>query len=150
MGVLFGYFAATSDESAAAVIDLPGGPGKSPDVLATVDVDDVDPVVQIGTLEALLTDAAYSEVIGKPRQGHPVAIRDGGERLVLTLTDELRNALADARKDRLRDVAIRWAATDEFGNQAKPETLAEVLAALAGLATVARDRNSHLYCWLSI
>jgi hypothetical protein len=56
VGVLFDYFAASSDEVAAGIIDLPGGPatgaGRSFD---TVSGNGIDPVVQMGTLEALLT-----------------------------------------------------------------------------------------------
>ncbi|HEX3787490.1 MAG TPA: hypothetical protein VHW44_06480 [Pseudonocardiaceae bacterium] len=150
MGVLFSYFAATSDDVAAAVIDLPSGPGAGSTVLATIEVADVDPVVQLGTLESLLTGAGYSEVIGKPRQGHPLAVRDGGECLVLTITDELRDALATASNTALHTVAGRWAATDEFGGQAEPEMLVDILQELAGLARSARAGTGKLYCWLRV
>ena len=58
MGVLYDYFAASSDEVAAAVIELPGGPGAAGRSFDTITGNGVDPVVQMGTLEALLTGRA--------------------------------------------------------------------------------------------
>ena len=87
VGVLYDYFAAASDEQAAATIDLAGGPGGaepfSPELDAAIRTGDraalerlmlprvrvsehglevlsvkgIDPVVRMGTLEALLTGA---------------------------------------------------------------------------------------------
>ena len=131
MGVLFDYFAADSDQDAAAVIDRVGGPG-SQQVLAprpaksrwglfgrkdattelasdaqlpvhdTVSGKGIDPVVQLGKLEALLTGRPYAEVVDDPRSGHALEIRDGGERVVCTLTDSLALARrAEANRHRL-------------------------------------------------
>jgi hypothetical protein len=87
VGVLYDYFVAPSDNDAAAVIDRIGGPGqpvsasagpvrrgpfgrrhKGTDVVTerpaypTVADTGIDPVVQGGTLEELLTGRPYAEI----------------------------------------------------------------------------------------
>lgn len=112
VGVFFDYFAAASDEEAAAVIDRVGGPGsqavveaqpperkgifgrqraRSPEpvfardpelvIHDTVSVKGIDPVVQQGTLEALLTGRPYDDVVEDPRSGQVLSVRDEGERV---------------------------------------------------------------------
>ena len=43
--------------------------------------DGIDPVVQMGIFEELLTGRAYDDIVEDPRSGHAVAERDGGEQL---------------------------------------------------------------------
>ncbi|NIK56933.1 hypothetical protein [Kribbella shirazensis] len=151
MGVLFDYFAADSDEQAASAIDRVGGPGTAdPDASAqafdTVSVKGIDPVVQMGTLEALLTGRPYDA----SAVGQPLAIRDGGERVVLALADSLTIALAEACPERLAEVAVPWSRTEEFWGSADPDTLTEILRDLAGLAGRAQAASQRLYCWISV
>jgi len=87
----------------------------------------VDPVVQLGTLEELLTGRPYDDVVDDPRSGHVVADRDGGERLVVTLTDALTTALREASDDRLAEVAEPWLQTEEFWDEGDPDVAAEFL-----------------------
>jgi hypothetical protein len=138
MAVLYDYFAAPSDDEAAGVIDRLGGPGQSrtsappkgrglfgrgrrvetlDDAAAYPTVSDtgIDPVVQGGTLEELLTGRAYEQIEEDPRWAQSLAVRDGGERLVLTLTDGLVDALAQASREDLTAVALPWSETEEFG-----------------------------------
>ena len=88
MGLLCDYFVASSDDDAAATIDWGGGPGRpapapspprrglfrrhaepattqaEPTVLyPTVDGGGIEPLVQMGTLEALLTGRDYDDVM---------------------------------------------------------------------------------------
>lgn len=148
MGVLLSYFAAGSDQRAAGVIDLAGGPEGAG--LPAVSGNGIDPVVQLGKLESLLTGTEYATVAVGPRSGHAVAIRDEGERLVLTVTDELRQALAAASTERLDEVAVPWSQTEEFGGMAEPEALAAFLRQLAGLASRAGQSGERLYCWVCV
>jgi hypothetical protein len=178
VGVLYDYFAASSDEAAAATIDLDGGPGGveplSPEMDAAVRAGDreamtrfmlpgvrfsehglyvlsakgIDPAVQMGTLEELLTRVDYDEIIGRERSGKDVAVRDGGERLVLTLTDELQAALASASDEWLRMTAVPWSQTEEFWGEGDPAVLGEFLCQLASLARTAADSGQRLYCWV--
>jgi hypothetical protein len=105
MGALFDYFAADSDEQAASTIDRLGGPAADEPggAFDTVAVKGIDPVVQLGTLEELLTGRPYDAVVADPRSGHALAVHDGGERVVLTVTDSLTDALAAATPDRLAE-----------------------------------------------
>ena len=163
----FDYFSVASDEAAASAIDLPGGPsvparaaasgrpqapGKTPDQAPfdTVPAKGVDPVVQLGTLEALLTGRDYELIVAGPRAGHALAIRDGGERLVVAVTDELQTALAEADHGRLASVAVPCSQTAEFWGHGDPEILASLLDDLAQLARRARSRHERLYCWVCV
>ena len=177
MGVLFDYFAAGSDEEAASVIDRLGGPGRVPQPSAPVTEQrrglfrrksesspstegearvfdtvsgGVDPVVQMGTFEELLTGRAYDDVVEDPRSGHAVAERDGGERLVLTLTDNLVEALRQASPDRLTELAVPWSQTEEFWGQGDPQSLAAFLTSLGRLAQRASEKGQRLYCWVCV
>jgi hypothetical protein len=149
MGVMTEYFSANSDDVAAAVID--GGPSATPaSGFEPVDLGGIDPVVQMGTLEELLTGVDYDTVTDNPRQGHIVANRDGGECLVVALTDELQVALGQAPESQLREIAVEWAQTEEFWGQADPAALAEILIELGSLAREATARNERLYCWVCV
>ena len=169
MGVLFDYFSAASDEAAASMITLPGGPSVSAAApgrvgwfkprratrpagawFDTVSAKGIDPLVQMGTLEALLTGRDYDQIVAGPRAGQTLASQDRGERLVVTLTDELRDALAHAGNERLTSIAVPWSQTDEFFGQGDPQLLAEVLRELAELARRAHSKDERLYCWVCV
>jgi hypothetical protein len=181
MGVLFDYFSAASDEEAATVIDLPGGPTattsavpagrvpkrglfrrrdqtsepEAPDGSAVTLFDampgnGIDPVVQLGTLEGLLTGRPYDEVAADPRSGHDLAVRNGGERVVVTVTDSLTTALANANDEALERVAEPWSQTEEFWGAADPAELTVFLKDLSRVATRAQQGGRQLYCWISV
>jgi hypothetical protein len=181
MGVLYDYFAAASDDEAAAAIDRIGGPG-SPTALAppaaelgpgwlrgkpstprpqfvtdpelpvydTVAVKGVDPMVQLGTLEELLTGRPYAEIEQDPRSGRIIATRDSGPRLVVGLSDSLVQGLISATREQLAAVAAPWLQTEEFSGQGDPAAAADFLNDLAGLARQAQQRGHRLYCWVSV
>ncbi len=153
MGVLYDYFVAPSDAEAAATIDRAGGPGQPASPASrtrtrglfrhrqqepapigdgqsypTVADTGIDPAVQGGTLEELLTGRPYDEIEQDPRWGKSLAVRDGGERLVLTLTDSLIDALARMR------TTSSWPPLQSPGRR---------LRSSGGRATL---RNSPPYC----
>lgn len=180
MGVLLDYFPAGSDEEAAAVIDRPGGPGypavavpsaatkrgffglrrrtpapvitsaAAPVVYDTVSVKGIDPVVQLGTLEELITGRAFDDILDDPRSGHTVAMRDEGELLVVTLTDSLSKALAGVDDDVFEQVAVPWSESEEFFGAADPRDLADFLKDLSAMARRAEAAGQSLYCWASL
>jgi hypothetical protein len=151
VGILCDYFSAASDEDAAAVIDVSDGPRAAPAPgFEVVELKGIDPFVQLGKLEELLTGVDYDSVTDNPRQGAAVAVRDEGERLVVSLTDELQVTLARAPESQLRDVAVPWSQIEEFWGKGEPSDLAEVLIELASLARGARSRNECLYCWVCL
>lgn len=146
MGVLFDYFAAPDDVVAATVIDVIGGPAEA--AFPTVAMKGVDPFVQLGTLESLLTGVDYDTVVG--RGSEPVAMADSGERLVVAVSVGLLAALSTADDARLREVAEPWSRTDEFDGRADPADLATILTGLAELARTATTRGDRLYCWVCL
>jgi hypothetical protein len=180
MGVMFDYFAAGSDETAAAMIDDPGGPGGPlrgsadlGDALPSSDrdaiaarrglnirssatgtlalrVNGIDPAVQLATLESLLTGVAAEDVMAGPRAAMVLAQKRNEDVLVVTLTDELQQGLISARPSTLESVAERWSDTEEFWGSGDPEELDEFLDDFAELARRAADRNERLYCWISL
>lgn len=145
MGVLSDYFAAPDDTAAATVLDL-GGPASSS--FPTLDLKGIDPLVQLGTLESLLTGVDYDIVA--ERSGKLVAMADEGEQLVVSVTNELVAALSTADEARLREVAEPWSETEEFGGRADPTDLAMVLNELADLARTATTDGHRLYCWVCV
>lgn len=146
MGVLFDYFAAPDNDAAATPIDLVGGPAEAP--FQTVAFKGVDPLVQLGTLESLLTGVDYETIL--ERDIDPIAMAGDGERLVVAMTDGLSAALSDADEARLREVAEPWSRTEEFGGRADPTDLAIALTGLADLARTATTRGDRLYCWVCV
>jgi hypothetical protein len=173
MGVFFDYFAAPGDDEAAATIDRPLGPGGPPATVRrggvafgrfrraqddgsaagaypTIADTGIDPVVQGGTLEELLTGRPYEELERDPQWGRTLATRNGGERLVTALTDHLTHALAAATPEELAAAAAPWSQTEEFWGRGDPQELADLLVELAQLARDARVRGDRLYCWTSL
>jgi len=150
MGVLFDYFAAASNDEAAAVIDRAGGPaGDGEPRYATVAAQGFEPFVKMGTLTSLLTGRAYDEIADE--YGELVAIRDEGERLVARMPDAVTNALADASDERLAEVAGPWSRTEEFAwEHVGPADLTPVLHRLGALARDARANGQRLYCWVCV
>lgn len=119
-------------------------------IYETLSVKGIDPLVQLGTLEELLTGRPYDDVVADPRSGKDLASANGGELLVLTITDSLAAALANASDERLAEVAVPWSQTEEFWGQADPEELAEFLRDFASLARGAEEAGQRLYCWLCV
>lgn len=162
MGVLCEYFSAPSDEAAAVTIDWDGGPsrpdaakrgllrrGHGPEPLPTVDFGGVEPTVQMGTLDEILTGTPFEEVLADTTSAI-IAERDSGERLVVRLSTRLQTALAAADTERLREAAIPWAATEEFFGVGDPEELGDRLVELSVLARLAERRGQRVYCWLCV
>ncbi|MFJ2083726.1 hypothetical protein ACI2KV_20220 [Micromonospora chokoriensis] len=118
--------------------------------LPVLAVKGVDPVVQMGTLEELLTGVDVDAIFARPRCAMEVAVRDGGERLVLSLTDELQQALVECTSERLSAVAVSWSQTEEFRGQVDPDVIAAFLGELSLLARHASDRGHRLYCWVCV
>ena len=166
------YFAAAGDTEAAEALIRPGGPLGWPEVVGHrrvgflrkepvvtelgpaydgFAVDGYDPVVSMGTLEALLTGRSYDAVAEHPRQGGTVSPDPPEGRLVVTLTDTLRDALASADDDRLADVARAWGETEELADGDRGPAPAgahlEFLRRLRALARRATDSGQSLYCY---
>jgi hypothetical protein len=91
-------------------------------------------------LEELLMGRPYEQIEQDPRWANVLADRDGGQGLVLTLTDGLIGALAQANTEQLARVAVPGSAKEEFWGQGDPEALTSLLGDLSMLAHDARAR----------
>jgi hypothetical protein len=159
MGLLIDYFLASADDQAAAVIDWPGGPakgipkkglfGKALPGLPTLE-SGIEPVVNLGMFEELLTGKSFEEQLSDPQSRPIVANRDGGERLVLRIGDDFSSAIAQSDPARLQELAVPWSQIEEFYGQADPTDLSRFLFRLRDLAGHATDSSQHVYCWVCV
>ena len=145
MGILTDYFVAGSDTEAAGTLKVTGGPEQAG--LATVQLKGVDPVVNLATLESILTGTDPTGIIGEGEE--PVA--DGGSDgpWILRVRQSLVTALIAADPGKLPDVAADWAATEEYEGT-DPKELLDVLRDLGRFARQSLDENKSLYCWMSL
>lgn len=79
-----------------------------------------------------------------------MAVREGGERLVLSLTDGLIDALARASPEKLAAVALPWSQTEELWGAGDAQSLTALLLDLSRLAREARTRGESVYCWVCV
>ncbi|MER7735780.1 hypothetical protein ABTX80_33365 [Streptomyces erythrochromogenes] len=147
MGVLFGYYAARDDDDAGrAVRRDDGGPaGTGYDQFV---VKGADPVVQLLPAEVLLTGRSAEAVEADPRHGGLIATVRDGEVVSVSLTEALRDSLADCGPRQLGSVARAWSGSDVFAGSPTAEGLAEFLESLAALARRAVAHDRRLYCWI--
>lgn len=160
VSVITDYFTAPSDEVAATALD--GLIDLDPDVAAPVSgpriqaaasgtpvlqAKGIDPTVALGRLEAVLTGRTYDDIAAGPRRGSLVAADEDGDTLVLTVADELRDAIAGLDSTTVAAAARVWVC-DEAAEPS--EASAPFVAALAELAAAAVARGDRLYCHIVI
>ncbi|MFG2820891.1 hypothetical protein ACGFX4_15865 [Kitasatospora sp. NPDC048365] len=139
------YFSATDDRAAVAVVDRPGGPAEAGHDV--VFLKNIDPVVAIAQLEAVLTGCGYEEVVRRPRSGQLLSSAEDDAPLVFSLSDSLVEALAAAAPADLARAAGPWSETPELQQcQVDARTALGVLEALAGLTRRAGAAGLRLYC----
>jgi hypothetical protein len=149
VGVLYDYFRAPDASTAAAVLERVGGPMGGPDapVLDAVDGKGIDPEVMMRTLQSLLTGVPYDEL----PWGEMLAMSDDANGpWIMQLSEELRDALADAQASRLPAVAEQWLGTEEFWDQATAAEVLPFLGEVTAMARRARQAGERLYCWSSL
>jgi hypothetical protein len=140
MSVLTQIIAAEEDEIEAI------GESLSPiDEWSGLQMRDVD-TAKIATLHCLLTGELFDDAIA---HYEPVYVSASEGALVLRLADELAERLAALDEDRLDDVAMELAASEEFENEGwESEAIAAMLADLADLARLAESQGQALLVWL--
>ncbi|MEU6846099.1 hypothetical protein ABZ930_29915 [Streptomyces sp. NPDC046716] len=143
MGAWMDYFSAVDDETAAEALDAGEVPG-------AVCGNGIDPSVMVARLEALLTGRGYEEVRAQPRQCALVAQEGDCAVVVTTLTDGVRDALADAEPAALRSAAVAWGRTEEFDGDESEDELAALVESFAELAREALVSGHRLYCRVSM
>ncbi|QEH92471.1 hypothetical protein H7F30_00680 [Dermacoccus sp. PAMC28757] len=159
MALQIDYFAAASDEEAAATVNLESGlrslpfddesasPTTEYDVVAS---QDVDPGIALGYLNELLTGVTVEEFVtsGWPA---PVAVSDDEQKFVLQV-DPGFVALMSTREAPFDELAAQWAAAeapedaDEWNP--RPRDLADFLEGFVALALKSGHEGKHVYCWL--
>jgi hypothetical protein len=143
------YFSAADDQTAVAVLDTLGGPMRAS--LDVVPLKNIDPVVCLVQLEAIMAGCSYDEARQRPRAGKLLSSPEPEGAVVMSVSDSLRELLASASAADRADAARRWAQTDELRMmQADAETLADILGDLADLARRALASSQRLYCWWSL
>ena len=175
MGVLYDYFAARDDATAAAAIDLHGGPGGPIELpmpyaelvkrygykgaseyltklhlsehgFHTVSTKNFDPFTDLPPIEESLTGRSPENT------WDTVAMRDEGERFVIRLGDSTRTALATATEPVLTAAAEEWVriAVEEEAIDPDPDPITHLVKELAALAQGAVERGENLYCWVCV
>ncbi|MER7845071.1 hypothetical protein ABTZ03_14140 [Kitasatospora sp. NPDC096077] len=143
------YFSAVDDQAAVAVVGLPGGPGEAGHDV--VFLKNIDPVVAIAQLEAILTDCTYEEASRRPRSGRLLSSPEDDASLVFSLSDTLVEALAAVAPTALAHAAEPWSMTAELRQcQVDARTALGVLESLAGLVRRAGAAGLRVYCWWSL
>lgn len=111
----------------------------------------IDPVVAIAQLEAVMTSCSYEEAGERPRSGQLLSSPQDGLPFVVSLSDSLFDALVTAAEDDLARFAEPWSKTDELLQTGiSVEAAADVLKGLAGLARRAQASGRRLYCWWAL
>lgn len=146
MGNLYEYFAAADDHAATMTLEHSPDPAHF-EVLA---IGGIEPAVQLATLEALLRGVDYEHVAADPRQCALLSDPVEESRWVVSVTDSLRDALADASAHHLARIALTWSEAEEFRGRGDADLLGDFLTRFAHLASAARTRGHHIYCWMSL
>jgi hypothetical protein len=147
VGVLFDYFRASDASNAAAVLEQVGGP-RDPEApaLDAVAGKGFEPEVMLRKLQSLLTGVPYEEL----SEAELVAMEGEDGPWIVQLSEELRDALADAQASRLPVIVERWVRTEEFWDQATATEVLPFLDEVTALAGRARQAGERLYCWICL
>jgi hypothetical protein len=101
-----------------------------------------EPEVMLRKLQSLLTGVPYEEL----SEAELVAMEGEDGPWIVQLSEELRDALADAQASRLPVVVERWVRTEEFWDQATATEVLPFLDEVTALAGRARQAGERLYC----
>ncbi|MFF1439896.1 hypothetical protein [Streptomyces sp. NPDC058295] len=146
MSTFYDYFSAPDDRLAIADFDRRDLEVRP---LSPLSVKGIDPYVVLGKGQSLLTGLPYDEVVRLPRFCQ-LLTEEEADRLLVTVADELRDAVATATPDRFRRTAESWSCIEEFAPGGHPEGLFGFLTQLAALAVPARAEGYHLYCEFTV
>ncbi|MFC9436552.1 hypothetical protein [Nocardia sp. NPDC057030] len=147
--VMCDYFSAPDDDAALSVLDHPGGP--DPAAWDVLSLKGIDPVIAMAELEAILTGSTYEETSELPRSGQLLSSPEAESAFIVSVSDTLQEALAEAEHSALAGVAAEWANTEELRDDGVTADIAlEVLVLLSGLASRARSKNFRLFCWWAL
>lgn len=145
MGLLIDYFVAPSDSEAQQIVDA-GPTGRFP----TTDGSGIEPTVNLGQLEELLTGKTFDQQLDDPESYKVIASANDDQMVVIRLEPGFVAALAHADSDRLGQLSEPWSHIEEFAGMAAPSALADFLDRLRALAIQASETTGGLYCWVCV
>ncbi|MEU5879257.1 hypothetical protein [Spirillospora sp. NPDC047279] len=148
MGNLYEYFRAADDDVAVTAFEH----GAAHAGLAGLGaLKGAEPTTFAIPVEALLTGLSKDEVSADPRSLALISPEEPEGPWVVSLTDRLRDGLAEVPQEGLLPLAERWCETEpDDAVGIAPESLADFLGRLAALAADAREREERLYCWMCL
>lgn len=144
VSIIVEFFVAPDDTTASLALQT--GPGQAFESLSFGNFDPEEAVVE---WEYLLLGGNFEELVeaGEPRI---VAGQDNGGCIVFAMSTRLSDALGDAERSRLLDVAAAWAQLRAEDGEAIDTATADALVSdLADLVTSARRQDQSVYCWVA-
>lgn len=140
MAILTNIIAAEDEE-----IEAVGESLHPVDEWSGIEMRDVD-TAMIATLHSLLTGDLFDDAVA---HYEPVYVSAAEGAVVLRLADDATQRLAELEEEAIEAVAIELAATEEFERHDwEDETIAAMLAELAGLARLADAQGQALFVWM--
>ena len=149
VSVIYEYFLAENDAAAALTADWTGGPTQPPAshaALEAADLPGLEPSVAVGMLYELLGGSSWEGAVDTD----DIASRDGGELIVLRMSEPFQQLLASVEDEQLRSVMGDWSNIEEFWGEGDPEALLPLARELVRLARMGRETGRRLYCWVCV
>jgi hypothetical protein len=146
MGNLYSYFCAADDSTALALFEA----GPQDDDFGMLGLKGADPYDLLGGVQAQLTGCSLDAAEGNPRFGHLLSDPHDEGKWLVTLTREVRDALAHATSEQLGGTADGLIAGEDPPGGWEVDLLAEFLERLAALSCQAYRRQQGLYCLMSL
>ena len=146
MGNLYSYFGAADDDTALALF----GAGPQDDDFGTLGLKGADPYDLLGDVQAQLTGCSPETAEGSPRFGRLLSDPHDEGRWLVTLTHEVRDALAQAGPAQLRRAADVLVDGEDTAHGWEADLLVSFLERLAALSREACRRQQGLYCLMSL
>jgi hypothetical protein len=140
MSILTQFIAAEDDE-----VEAVGESLHPADEWSGVEKRDID-TAKIATLHCLLTGDLFDDAIAHYEPIY-VSMMEGA--IVLRLTDEVTERLAELEEESLEQVATELAATEEFESEDwELDSIIEMLDELANLARLAEAQGQSVFVWM--
>ncbi|GAA2599790.1 hypothetical protein GCM10010399_33220 [Dactylosporangium fulvum] len=151
MGVLYDYFRAADDASAIKLIeDLVGGPAGNSSTVDAIDLKGIDPTVTLAELVCFVRGIEWNVNVVEEHLVWSRAEAEGP--WVLSIGDDVRDALASITEAQMPSLSARWGRTEELAwhGPLPDDTMLPVIENISALARRARDAGDHLYCWFCV
>jgi hypothetical protein len=150
--LLCDYFMAPSDAAARDTLAQARGIrgevlGAAGTAYPTISLLGMEPSIALARLEELLTGRSCEEISGDPT-GVMLAISEEAMRSVVSITENLQQAMVRADDGTLCRIAVPWSEPDDVRGcrGADPVAAGELLVKIAGFIRRGRSDGLRLYC----